>query len=435
MMNKIAKRAKSMLDHLARGESGYATLTAVLILLILGALITTSLLVFTDTGLKAGQTHERRTAELYAADAGVDYALWQIKMGQVPTSGGVESFPQFTVNDKTVNVWIYDVTPQGGAESNYKIRSVATTNSDSSTTVESYISVSYSTIDLLKGAITSYDDVEIDNPVTGDVVCGGDLSIKADVTGNVLCAGTVHIFSGVTITGNVTYGQSLIRDNNTTVTGTITHTPGLQIPVVQNWPSADVFKDFYGGQVNKNNPFPYASIDPASTPSIGPLYRAGSLDIETNSQNTPTLTLNGTVYVTDQLTMGTSKKPFTLNLNGKAIFCEYQGTGNAITIGSNCTIQGPGYIIGVGDVNFGPKQLVGEGNPYVIIMSVQGTTTVHPQANFYGAVIGKVDVSTLGDKGILVWKFPDSGTIEFPSYNTAKVNTYNIYNYYKSASP
>jgi len=75
---KMAKLRK-MLTHPGKNESGQGALAIVLILLMLGAIIITPLLVFMDTGLKAGQVYESKVQEFYAADAGVEDGLWQIK--------------------------------------------------------------------------------------------------------------------------------------------------------------------------------------------------------------------------------------------------------------------------------------------------------------------------------------------------------------------
>jgi len=75
MMAKL----KKMLTHLGKGESGQGALAIVIILLMLGAIILTPLLVFMSTGLKAGGVYESKVQEFYAADAGVEDALWQIK--------------------------------------------------------------------------------------------------------------------------------------------------------------------------------------------------------------------------------------------------------------------------------------------------------------------------------------------------------------------
>lgn len=68
---------KIAVKRLIRDEKGQA-LVLVLILLLVGGLIIAPLLAYMGTGLIAGKVYERRTAELYAADAGVEDALYKI---------------------------------------------------------------------------------------------------------------------------------------------------------------------------------------------------------------------------------------------------------------------------------------------------------------------------------------------------------------------
>lgn len=56
----------------------------VLTFIILGALMLIPLLAFMSTGLKANQLHEEKVRRYYAADAGVDDAIWQIKNDRLP---------------------------------------------------------------------------------------------------------------------------------------------------------------------------------------------------------------------------------------------------------------------------------------------------------------------------------------------------------------
>jgi len=65
------------MNLLSKRESGQA-FVLVLILLLIGGLMLTPLLGFVSTGLKASQLYEQKTDELYAADAGVEDALWRI---------------------------------------------------------------------------------------------------------------------------------------------------------------------------------------------------------------------------------------------------------------------------------------------------------------------------------------------------------------------
>ncbi len=62
---------------LSKRESGQA-LILVLVLLLIGGLTLPPLLALANTGLKSSQVYEQKTDELYAADAGVEDALWKI---------------------------------------------------------------------------------------------------------------------------------------------------------------------------------------------------------------------------------------------------------------------------------------------------------------------------------------------------------------------
>jgi hypothetical protein len=66
------------------GEKGQA-LILVLILLIVGALVIAPLMANIGTGLKAGEVHEEKANELYAADAGIEDGLWQVKNDKLAT--------------------------------------------------------------------------------------------------------------------------------------------------------------------------------------------------------------------------------------------------------------------------------------------------------------------------------------------------------------
>jgi len=122
---------KSAVKRLIRDEKGQ-TLIMALILLAVGGLIITSLLGLMSTGLLTGQVYEDTMHVLYAADAGVEDGLWQIKNDQLsilfpnpppPDGDGYDEYAYFDydpsykweyylaggVNDKAVNVTIENV--------------------------------------------------------------------------------------------------------------------------------------------------------------------------------------------------------------------------------------------------------------------------------------------------------------------------------------
>jgi len=75
---------KIAVRRLIREEKGQA-LVLVLILLLVGGLVIAPLLDFMGTGLKVGkEVYENKMYETYAADAGVEDGLWQIKYDRLP---------------------------------------------------------------------------------------------------------------------------------------------------------------------------------------------------------------------------------------------------------------------------------------------------------------------------------------------------------------
>ncbi len=90
---------KTYCSRLMREETG-KVLIMVLILLVVGGLILTPLLGLMQTGLIAGQVYERKLHEYYAADAGIEDALWKIRHGIQPPDEGYG----LTVNG--VDVWV-----------------------------------------------------------------------------------------------------------------------------------------------------------------------------------------------------------------------------------------------------------------------------------------------------------------------------------------
>jgi hypothetical protein len=67
-----------IMKGLVKGQKGQA-LVAALILLVVGGLILTPLLGLMGTGIKSGQVFEQKDDEVYAADAGVEDAMWYIR--------------------------------------------------------------------------------------------------------------------------------------------------------------------------------------------------------------------------------------------------------------------------------------------------------------------------------------------------------------------
>jgi len=103
----MRKRTKTLPRGMIRGERG-AAFILVLILLLVGGLIIAPLLAFMGTGLKAGEVFETETQTLYAADAGIEDGLWNIKYDEMQAFPGYD--PLAFYEHDPVYEWNYELT-------------------------------------------------------------------------------------------------------------------------------------------------------------------------------------------------------------------------------------------------------------------------------------------------------------------------------------
>ncbi len=107
----MGKMMRIAINKSLRNEKGQA-LIIVLIVLLMGGLITAPLLNYMGTGLIAVQANEERTAEFYAADAGVEDALWLIK-------ADASGLPEIDVDP-----WVYTMGDMNGKQVTVEVASV-----------------------------------------------------------------------------------------------------------------------------------------------------------------------------------------------------------------------------------------------------------------------------------------------------------------------
>jgi hypothetical protein len=351
---------KEAVRRIIRDEKGGA-MELVLTLLTVSGLIMAPLLGLMSTGLLAGQTYEMKTDELYAADAGVEDAIWKIQTEVEEVQGLSYCYPDWSysipqVNGKSLNVtitWVDNLT--------YRVDSIATGNG-SGTWIEAYIGGQSYFGDysgLLDQILTSPGEINVANKVILEYPEGAD--------------------------------------------------PYPYYP--DPWPEVWELEEFYGEQVEDGTRY-YSDtvIDIVGVnTTLGPLYVDGHLDILNSSGTPATITLNGTIYATGPTEIGTTGKDFTFYLNNQTLFVSSNVTDNqyALILGGKCTVMGPGVIIAVGDIKFQPKSQVGEeeGGGPIFILSVIGTSYLQPSGRVYGAIAGSVEVYV--QQG-------DEPTIEYP---------------------
>jgi hypothetical protein len=348
---------KKLLRSLGRNESGQGVLLTVLLLLVLGALITVPLLNLMATGLEAGRFHEVRTEEYYAADAGVEEAIyWLPQLAENNgTAGPYVAWGRTSpldINSKTVNVTIEPVNVY------FKITSTATSVDGRETTIIAY------TGGLLSNAITSNGDVDLK---PGDP--------KVNVTGDIM------------LNGELTPPDYEPND------GEVFH------KLTMGWPDADEINTTCWNETQGGASLG-AHIDVTATTSIGPAYRVGDLEIDNAGDSGATLTLNGSVYVSGNLNFKQpgAQKNYTINLNNQTIYAD----GKIDFPAERCSLVGPGCIIARGDVNFQPAIL---GEEFILVMSTEGFVWFKPQGAFYGSVAGNVRVD-LQPGSTLTWTEP-----------------------------
>jgi hypothetical protein len=307
------KRIATLLRKLFYCEAGLA-LPMALVLLVTGALLIIPVLNLISTSLKTGLMVEQRTIGSYAAEAGINDAVWKYKNTAGPFVSG-DSY-NLTINGMTVTVNKYrQETAQGGTL--YTLKSTATLNGQTEAIIYSQVLYSAS-IDL------SYI---MDNAVTSP----GDVTIKP----------------GVVINGDVAYNGGV--DNKGTVNGEF-FTDSI------SWPTTASLQAFYWDQVKNLTPLPSGSTitmtGTQSSPTIVPARLAnGNLDLKGSGYGQ----LNGTIYVKGDLEIDDCH----LNLNNQTIFVEGE-----IIFKPGSYLFGSGCIIAINNITFQPNlsatiQLIG----------------------------------------------------------------------------
>lgn len=114
----MSKIIKTVLNKLIRDELGQA-MPLVLVLLLIGGLIIGPLMGHMSTGLRVGGMYEEKMDRFYAADSGIEDALWHAKYNQLltlfpdPDTGGYYPYDYYTQ-------WTYDPSDVYGENVNNK---------------------------------------------------------------------------------------------------------------------------------------------------------------------------------------------------------------------------------------------------------------------------------------------------------------------------
>jgi hypothetical protein len=284
----------------------------------LGSLMLTPLLAYTGTGLETEVTFENKTEELYAADAGVEDAIWHINDygvnltftqeidGTVYTLTGLPPYIKdaagnllpltwYTANytlladadveNSLVNGRSVDVIIQWLDGIAYRVISTATYPVDGShTEIEALIEPTFATDEVWNNAITALNG---DINITGNFGATGTDGTDADVhaNGNIDFDGQPDINGDVSATGTIDPGNANINGDTTEGAGVF---EGPSINLNQYLAESEATGNIYNGNLTINGSQP-----------LGPIHITGDLRIQGNA----TVTLGGTVYVDGSISM------------------------------------------------------------------------------------------------------------------------------------
>jgi hypothetical protein len=354
-------------------EAGQA-LPMALVLLALGGLLGVPTLAFMTTNLNANRIIVEKTEGIYAADAGIQDAVWKLGNDIDPFSGGNSYDLTETLNDMTVTVEKQALATEPDGDL-YTLKSTAKLNGQVKAVI---IAQAFKGSDfswLFEHAITSSGSVTTKK---SDIIYGGILfedsyDYNADVRSGDIEQGTVTL------------------------------------------PTEAMLSAFYWEDVKNLTPYSSGTISvsggTASNPVIIPsLYRNGNLSITGNGYGK----LSGTVYVTGKFSV--DDKNSIINLDGKTIYSTYYNncSGDAVYFKPGCTVYGPGCIIGVGNVNFQPN--LGMGDMLLGAEDVDGCNPDSPDkfllSRFKATATGKLtsfQVKCSGDGNIKVALYADNG--------------------------
>jgi Tfp pilus assembly protein PilX len=372
---------KTFVKKVIRYEKGQALLLAIILLLVAG-LIAAPLLAYMGTGILTGKVYDRRTAELYAADAGVEDAVWKIQnQVDVPTGCSTDRTRSYNITDVNDKKVAYNITRANNVTLTYHVISVATGDS-SGTRIDAYIT----------GTVKYYPSV-MDQLITIQQNITDVKQLEDDLAKlNITCPAECTSSGNCGVCGQA-YDYADYDEIPAECRGCVAV---YNFPSVA-WPGADSLNSTYWQDVQNVTAYNSSTIDlNGKDMTFGPLKSLGTLTIKNSSQTPATLRLSGTFYISGDTNIAYStpqSRAMTLDLNGNTIFVASKTSKYALAIGSDCTIKGPGIIIALGGIYYSPKAQVGGSSVPIFIMSVLGTTCLQPNAEVDGAVAGNVTVN------------------------------------------
>jgi hypothetical protein len=418
-------------------QKGYA-LPAALVVLLLGSLIIVPSLALMNTSLNKNRVIDEEDMSIYAADAGIQYALWHMQPEyegdfELPEEGEEESldFPE-VLNNRSVYVTI-----SNEGEQLYEVTSLSVNSEGETKEIKSYVSLipaSDGTKGLFDYAASSLD---------GDIKLTGSSLIKSDPLGD----GDVYANGGdVILTG------SSVIDGDATATGDIDypgwHTgaiTGVKTPYDTNPPDPPEID--IDGYINETLAYSCDDIPDAVSSWSNPageyldpirvivdmqisgtgtwtfydrvcigrdLKISGSTEVifkgpvsvgrDVQITGTGTVTFENTLYVDDDLSLSGSRTINLLNTVYVGDKVQMSGAtltgGTTLVAGGDIQLSGSGKFTNVDDIPFvvsqnGDITFSGASAISAIVYAMTGEIKMTGSTCLYGCAIG-TDVSLTG---------------------------------------
>jgi len=360
----MGKRIKALVNELIRDNSGQA-LILVLVFLLLGSLMIVPLLSFMGTGLQTNQIYEFKAQELYAADAGMGDAILKIQEGSDGLPGPFD-YPLLysiaNVNDRQVSVTIIYVDDAV----TYKVTAIATSDDGSSTTIESYVSMTTSAGAFEYGIVA----------LGGDITLSGNAEVGSSpdlFEGNVHANGDISLSGNAEVQGDATATGEISTGGNSEILGD-------QVEDAQPLDATSVDTQQYlqeaeFGGIHEGT----LSISGNGYYDLGPLYITGNLSISGNRR----VRLGGTVYVDGTINMSGNTRiegPWTIVAQGSI----------ALTGNTKLDVDDMPFVMSTG----GDITITGNNWTSAVVYAVNGDVTLAGNSKVYGSVIGQSVTAT-----------------------------------------
>lgn len=444
MLNKnriksFYKKYSQKLRDVIAGQAGIS-LPLVLVLLLVGALLIVPSLDLLSSGLTANTSADEADMGLYAADAGVEKALWHMQYDDsftLPGDGVIAqvNFDEVT-NDNTVVVTIENSGSLG-----YKITSIATNYANgSTTTIVTYAAINtVSTASIFDYAAASLNgNVDItgavhvysDPPGEGDIFANyGDVNISgsshiegnAAATGEVNATGAARV-DGLEIEGAAPIDTDFIRaELDAIISETLAGATNLVCPYVLttgDWvvSSSGVYADLPRiqgdlkiiGDITVTFPNTVCIEGDLEIPANAIVIFGDKVSVGGDviiSGASSLITFQDTLYIGDDLRVSSTGE--IVMESASYIVDQIVLTGNGIVGGStivaggDITLAGSGELNDIEDLPFiisqnGNVDFAGSNVISAIVCAPNGAVDLSGDVSIYGSVIGDSVVQIMG---------------------------------------